>query len=98
MWHFRKGEQRGKGPSQRLTWSDGQLVVMDTSPPLLPSGCSVVVELVGMQAASLPTVSGHPPGQAGVRGFARSVAPSRLSPHWARLSDLLLTPETTADC
>lgn len=31
----------------------------------------------------------HPSGQSGGKGFARSVAPSRLSPHWAQLSDLL---------
>jgi len=58
-------------------------------------------------AASLPTVSGACSGwgilqvRAGVRGFARSIAPSRLSPHWAQLSDLLplllLMPETIPD-
>lgn len=54
-----------------------------------------------------PTVSGACSGRgilqvrAGVRGFARSIAPSRLSPHWARLSDplplRLLMPETIPD-
>lgn len=56
-------------------------------------------------AASLPTVSGACSGRgilqvrAGVRGFARSVAPSRLSPHRAQFSDLLLLfmPETIPD-
>lgn len=43
---------------------------------------------------------GYPPGQSRVRGIARSIAPSRLSPHWAQLSDPLpllpLLPETIA--
>lgn len=45
-----------------------------------------------------PSVSGACSGRgilqvrAGVRGFARSIAPSRLSPHWARLSDPLPHP------
>jgi len=59
-------------------------------------------------AGLLPTASGACSSwgilqvRAGVRGFARSVAPSRLSPHWALLSDLLplllfFLPETIPD-
>ena len=35
---------------------------------------------------------GFPPGQSRVRGIARSIAPSRLRPGWAQLSDPLPPP------